>query len=611
MQLISFQIKNFRSIIDTGWVNLSVDNVTALVGQNESGKTAVLEALATTFSSEHASRDDFRHGAEPPSIRLATKFSTAEIDHAISKIKDDSIRPLVKEVIKDGDQKIVWRFDAQKDPSEPTKVTSVFVIERPDVATELINKLIVAYERNSHVPHLQTSDDAPAESQTESPSEVMEKQSQLAATQLRNALFALAPNIVLFDEETGLLPDKLDITDDYDLPEESGTQAVWNFLSIANVDLKNLVTSDNKDRAGILKTANKKISEDFLEFWSQAIGEKATLQLECGIQHHPATHEKAGKPYLEFLITDASAPLYPKQRSRGTRWFISFFLQLRASSIENDNLFFLLDEPGANLHEKAQGDVLTLLEKIRESIGVIYSTHSPHLMNDKYFHRILAVERDPVLPEHPTRVIGAHALGAASRDTLSPIFTMMGVSLSRQTAIKKHNNVILEELSSYYYLRAFWILVKNTQEVHFLPATGTQNVSMFAQLFLGWGLDFLVVLDDEPSGQRVYKSLKRDLFLDDPVWADQRMLKVPGCEGIEDIFEQQDYKNHVLSAPDAVMDLANAKWAKKNGAAKAIHALKFLHRVERGEVQLVDLQAATQQRVEALVDSITSRLKNY
>ena len=49
MILKSFRIKNYRSIVDTGWNNLSPDNVTALIGQNESGKTSVLEALRSFY----------------------------------------------------------------------------------------------------------------------------------------------------------------------------------------------------------------------------------------------------------------------------------------------------------------------------------------------------------------------------------------------------------------------------------------------------------------------------------------------------------------------------------------------------------------------------------
>lgn len=612
MQLVSFCIENFRSIVNTGWINLSTDGVTALVGQNESGKTAVLEALSQTLSTRIAQADDFRLGGDSPVIRISVRYTRPEIEQALDEVSDADIRTLLGELIyAELERPFIWRFGVKPSVKDPKTNVADYNVEVPDVRGQLF---MLAESAN---PPLQskaaeaTTSESPAPSSPTEEIEALKVKISSALTQFRNGLFDASPTIVLFDEDSGLLPNTININDELDLASEVGEQAARNFLSIAEIDLAALVKSDTRTRAGILKAANKKISDDFLAFWSQTIGEKVLLQLECSIHQHPFGHEKAGKSYLEFLITDAAAPLYPGQRSRGTRWFISFFLQLRASSLDNDNLFFLLDEPGANLHEKAQGDVLTLIEKIRANTGIIYSTHSPHLMNEKSFHRILAVERDPTAQGHPTRIIGAHSLGAASRDTLSPIFTMMGVCLSRQTAIKQHNNVILEEVSCHYYLRAFWKLTGCIQEVHFLAATGTSNVPMYAQLFLGWGLDFLVVVDDEGSGRKVYNELKRDLFLDDAKWASRRMLKLPDCEGIEDIFEAQDYTTHVLESPEKVLGMGNARWAKKNGVSKALHALKFLQKVERGEIELKDLHAETQRRSRNLVTEISNRLEAY
>jgi predicted ATP-dependent endonuclease of OLD family len=45
MKLISFQVRNFRSIDDSGPV--SVGKITSLVGRNESGKSNLLLALRT------------------------------------------------------------------------------------------------------------------------------------------------------------------------------------------------------------------------------------------------------------------------------------------------------------------------------------------------------------------------------------------------------------------------------------------------------------------------------------------------------------------------------------------------------------------------------------
>ena len=43
MKLRAFRVQMYRSILDSEWVD--VDDITVLVGKNESGKTAILKAL--------------------------------------------------------------------------------------------------------------------------------------------------------------------------------------------------------------------------------------------------------------------------------------------------------------------------------------------------------------------------------------------------------------------------------------------------------------------------------------------------------------------------------------------------------------------------------------
>jgi hypothetical protein len=58
MKLTAFRIRNFRSILDTGWQTLSPDNVTCLIGQNESGKTSILKVFYTGIITEDVLRSD-------------------------------------------------------------------------------------------------------------------------------------------------------------------------------------------------------------------------------------------------------------------------------------------------------------------------------------------------------------------------------------------------------------------------------------------------------------------------------------------------------------------------------------------------------------------------
>ena len=67
IKLISFRIKNFRSIVDTDWQNISPDNITCLIGQNESGKTSILEGLRA-FHTGTISEDVLRSDLSMPEI---------------------------------------------------------------------------------------------------------------------------------------------------------------------------------------------------------------------------------------------------------------------------------------------------------------------------------------------------------------------------------------------------------------------------------------------------------------------------------------------------------------------------------------------------------------
>ena len=121
-------------------------------------------------------------------------------------------------------------------------------------------------------------------------------------------------------------------------------------------------------QAGYLKqkieNLNHTLTVNFQDFWQQSIGRNNKIRIQFELEHYNATFgDKAGKPYLEFWIKDEGERLYPKQRSRGVRWFLSFYMELKASAtISNKPMVLLVDEPGVSLHARAQEDVLKSLK---------------------------------------------------------------------------------------------------------------------------------------------------------------------------------------------------------------------------------------------------------
>lgn len=612
MQIVAFRIQNFKSIADLGWCKLSSDGVTGLIGQNESGKTSILEALSKTLSSEAIIPDDFRIAAGVPEISLRLHVCWEDIAHNFTDV-DNRYAEAVQKYLKLKDGLVELEFFWEADQKRPTKYHKSYMFHAEEFENELsaISELIAAEATIENAP----AESAPTPSPEAAPPSPAVPPSEPPLTvrveDITEFLFDAAPTITLFRHDVGLLPNSIDIDDNNNLIGD-GITAARNFLNVANIDLSLLKRSSGGTRETILQRANDSISRDFNQFWSQTIGGGNTLSLKCSLQtHESSAGEKAGKFFLAFFISDGLNSLHPKQRSQGVRWFISFYLQLRASQKEKDRHLFLLDEPGANLHLRAQGDVLKLINKLSESIPIIYSTHSPKMIEYEKLYRYLAVQRSEAIDYNPTEVIEASKLASASKDTLSPILMVMGADFSSQEVIKKSNNILLEEMSGHYYLKSFWHLMNRKEEAHFIAATGVGNTPVYANLFVGWGLKFIVAVDDDNHGRQTLAKIKKDIFGDDEAEAEKYLLKFKGFTGIEDCFSKEDFYSHVLQEDkiDGKPD-KNTEYIKEKNLSKPVLAYKFAIKVREGEIKWEQLNSITKKNVTKIVEDLVAKLKN-
>jgi AAA15 family ATPase/GTPase len=618
MKICSFRIKNYRSIVDTGWRNFSADGTTIFVGQNESGKTSILEALASTFSQRNISDDDCRSNAPLPEIFLKINLQPEELDLSLDQFHPIHISA-VNEAIHTHKQPIsvhfFWKRTVGK---EKSGYSSSFAIDDEKFEDTLNTIKIGLKERITAIQNRTAAEKMIAEnlsnlnpSQANAPSEpedIPDIEKFIETSDLAEAIYDASPDFVLFDSSKGLLPNSVDIESGQ--LKGNGSTAAQNFLKIADLSVKRLMESDPRTRNYLLKKANERISKDFLEFWTQKIGHTDKLELECELEFYSNKDEdKAGDPHLVFWISDGFNRLYPKQRSLGVRWFISFYLQIRASEKSKASNVFLLDEPGANLHAKAQADVLKLINQLSPHINIIYSTHSPNLIEYKKLYRVYAVQRKNEDDDSPTILIDAHHLGAASTDTLSPILAAMGADLSTQNIIQKNNNVILEEMSGFYYLHSFWKLARCEQEAYFIAATGVNKVEGLANMFRGWGLEFIIAVDDDPQGREVYNKLKRELFGDIENLTQSKIYKFTDCKGIEDAFSGEDFKKHVLKDDTVALDVPNSEIIRRNGRSKPITGYLFMLDVENGTLQWDMLDDTSKARIQKIVEEITKRLQ--
>ncbi|WP_240935512.1 ATP-dependent nuclease [Hymenobacter sp. HDW8] len=363
-----------------------------------------------------------------------------------------------------------------------------------------------------------------------------------------------------------------------------------------------------------MSTSNKNITARFQDFWTQKIGKENKIEVEIELKNREASHKMAGEPYLQFWIKDSEHTLHPKQRSKGVRWFISFYLSLKADAMVNKDSksIFLIDEPGASLHARAQEDVLKVFEDIQTSNQIIYTTHSQNLIEFNNIHRLLAVQRkDESDEESDTVVIPAYHLGSASTNTLAPILGHMGIDFSDQNVISKRNNIILEEINAYYYLIGFSKLFSKS-DYNYLPATGVSNIKQLALLFLGWGLKFGIVMDDDSAGRNAYNGILKDIFQNNNEVAIKNMYKLKKCDGIEDVFSEEDFLQKILGIekPNNLNYKNNSELAKLLKISKPITALNFYIAVRDNILSIDSFSDNSKKGMKELMDNIDILIAN-
>jgi predicted ATPase len=579
MKLLAFKVDSFRSIAATGWLPFSTDGVTALVGQNESGKSAILDALHVGFgpSTVVISSDDFRRGEDLPSMALELELSQSELASICDELPGDSAAATLK-ALGPHRQRLVF---IAKFTKTSAKTTRTFHLGE-DVGN-LVDKAVAGA-----VPE-------PAEG--EAKTDVKAYVAAVGATFVKT-LWQRLPLFVLFREEDSYLPNTVDIDEANETwLKDSEHEGADNFLVCAGVTLAQLLVDDERERASLLSTAVRKVNRHLNDYWRQILGQRGKIKIEVEFSRHPPSHPgRPGAAYLRFWISEGDGEkLHPSQRSKGTRWYVAFFLHLTASQSDEQAIVLLLDEPGAYLHATAQEDVLRLIDNLGGKLPVLYSTHSPYLIDHKRIDRILAVERDAKNEDSNTIVRRGLELAASSHLTLAPVLAVMGTDLSSQQLIQRTGNILLEENSAYFYFAAFVLLTKKGEGLALVACNGANNVPVVADLLTAWRLEFKAAFDDDEKGKTVARKLRDKWQLTGDEYA-ARILLFQGCAGIEDAFTEDEFATLVAVGHQLPPGATNAKRVEAAKLSKPLLAHQFYMAVKDGRVAAGQLSAGTLER---------------
>ncbi len=97
---------------------------------------------------------------------------------------------------------------------------------------------------------------------------------------------------------------------------------------------------------------------------------------------------------LNFHIYEEGKPISLEKEGDGFKWFFLFLLNLNEKMREKiKNSIILLDEPGDYLHPGAQKLLLKQIELLGQENQVIYTTHSPFMINKLFPERIICLDK--------------------------------------------------------------------------------------------------------------------------------------------------------------------------------------------------------------------------
>ena len=384
-----------------------------------------------------------------------------------------------------------------------------------------------------------------------------------------------------------------------------GYKAARNFLSLAQLDYSFFQQPSSRILKQKIENLNNTLTRNFHDFWQQSIGRNNKIHIQFELDHYSSSYEgKAGKPYLEFWIKDEGERLYPKQRSRGVRWFLSFYMELKASANIDRPMVLLVDEPGVSLHARAQEDVLKVFEDIKDKIQIIYTTHSPHLVEINKLHRILAVQRDDLDSMRSTsRILDPLQLASASPDTLTPLQSILGNPMGGEGFSSKCFNLIVNDTGSFYLLNAIILLMGFKGKVCVIPSTNVSSIPLLCNMMMGWGLDFAVLLFENDDEVHMSEQLKNSVFRTDG-HNREIIIRMPGAFlNAEDILSTLDFKNYLLETREGI-PVPNSVYLREKELPRNFLLSRFLSNVKTGKIKASDFDEETLENFKLITDLV-------
>lgn len=590
MLLVDVRIKNYKCILDSE--TFTVDQMTCLVGKNESGKSAILQALykLNPVDTEDAYdalyeypkmyQTDFEAGLIEDGDTVVIShwaFTAEEIEALDKQFGTDFIGDSTVVTISNGyKNKRTWDFDANFHALFERKMEE-FGFEPSDRAQ--IPSYDAIGEVRAQLKSIGTLSEAEQEFKTWF--DAAFPNDRLDAFAEKNLLQYL-PKFSYFSEYQKL-PGRIALNNFVRKSSEgklTANEKVFEaLLSLANTSVSEIKES-NKLEALINKTRSisSKITREIFTYWSQNKHLKVEFRYDMAKagDEPPFNDGYIFSTRIENTRHDSSVSF--DDRSAGFVWFFSFLIWFNYLQKVEDNLVILLDEPGLTLHAKAQGDLIRYFkEKIIPKFQLVYTTHSPFMLD---FSDILSARTVEDVTDENENILGTKVgskVLSKDRDTTFPLQAAFGYDITQTLFIGK-NTLLVEGPSDILYLTYFSNKLKElgrtglSSDWTLCPSGGIDKIQSFVSLFGGNALKIVTLTDYHNGDKNKIDRLKKSGLLSaNRVFLASDYTQYPTSD-IEDIIGKEPYIKLVNACYGLSAD------AKING--KNIKDGEVLHSVE-------------------------------
>lgn len=278
----------------------------------------------------------------------------------------------------------------------------------------------------------------------------------------------------------------------------------------------------------VFQKISNAITKEVLGSW-QRVFQRAISAKSISVEWN-IDAEKDNLPYATFNVSDGESKYAINERSLGFRWFFSFLLFTGFKSTKRRKSIFVFDEPAANLHAKAQAELLTSFSKIAsDGNKVIYSTHSHHMINPRWLGAAYIVENAALdydsadnfgLDTKPTKVTAVpYRQFVAAYPTRSSYFQPVLEKLEYipPEIIGSSPYLVVEGISDFYALTLAMRMAQKHYKFNIIPGSGSGASGPLISQLLGQGHKFAILLDDDTEGRKAATRYSNDWFLNDRI----------------------------------------------------------------------------------------------